>query len=154
MPEDEQVVLKASPSMSRGAPFSFALCWLLVIAACVGLLVLTRGAPMASILRCLMALAAGFGLLMLLIGWLHCRATELTVTTHRTTLRQGLLSKDTTEVRHQDVRVLKVDQSILQRLTNAGSIEIGSSGTAGIEITAKWLKDPQHIADIIRKYQQ
>ena len=153
---EEQVLLKVNPAMGRGAPFSFALCCLVVVGAAVGLVALIvtgREAPVTFALGCLLAGAAALGLIILFIWWLRCRATELTVTTRRTTLRHGLLSKTTTEVRHQDVRVLTVTQTLLQRLTNTGSIAIGSSGEAGVEITATGLPGPQRIADLIRQRQ-
>lgn len=125
---DEQVLLKAYPSMFRGRPFAFVLC-------------------------CLLALVAGLGLVILIVWWLKCRATELTVTDRRTTLRTGLLSKHTTEVRHQDVRSIDVIQGIFQRLLGTGGIAIGSAGTAGIEISVTGLPAPQRIADLIRQHQ-
>ena len=46
--------------------------------------------------------------------WVQTRFITLKVTTERCVYRKGLISRNTSEVRHDDVRNLQVDQSIIE----------------------------------------
>lgn len=96
----------------------------------------------------------GIGLLILLAWWLTCRCTTLTVTTERTIERTGILSRNTNEVRHADVRNVQVTQAFFQRMFGVGNIGISSAGQADVEIVVAGIRNPQEIADLIRKGQQ
>ena len=84
-PTRERTLFTAHKSMVRNAPVEFvvglALCFIIV------------------------------GIPFLLIWWLQCLGKTLIVTTTRTTLRRGILSKATTEVWHKDVRNVQITQS-------------------------------------------
>ncbi|MFW6189818.1 MAG: PH domain-containing protein [Planctomycetota bacterium] len=129
MPEEsgEQVLIETHPSMWRQHPLYFLLCILLV--------------PVL------------IGLVALVVWWLECLSTALTVTEKRTILRRGLLSRHTTEVRHEDVRTIEVHQGLLQRMLGTGSLSIGSAGHGGVEIRVRGLPEPQVIARMIRARQ-
>ena len=90
---------------------------------------------------------------MLLAWWVSARFTMLIITNKRTTYRVGILSRDVSEIRHQDVRNLQVDQNAFQRITAVGDIGISSAGQEDIEIQAKNIPHPNRIADIIRQLQ-
>ena len=83
---------------------------------------------------CLLLSIVVVGLILFLIWYLQTRATTLIVTNEQTTLRKGLLSKETNDVFHENVRNIQVKQSFFQRLMNVGYIGISSSGQAGLEI--------------------
>ena len=89
-----------------------------------------------------------------LIWWLRCLGTKLTVTTERTILRKGLLSKRTNEVFHSDVRNIQVSQGFLQRLFDVGSIGIASSGQSDIEIQVAGMPSPEKVKEIINKHRR
>jgi uncharacterized membrane protein YdbT with pleckstrin-like domain len=124
---EEKTLWEGHPCMARCSPFQFVL----VIVLCLVLI----------------------GLPLLLIWWLRCVSTTLTVTTYRTILRKGILSKSTNEVRHCDVRNIQVKQSILQRIFGTGSIGISSAGQAEVEIYAEGIASPQQVASLIRQNQ-
>lgn len=84
---------------------------------------------------------------------LTSRFTTLTVTDDRTIFQEGFISRETSEVQHNDVRNIQLDQSLIQRLLNVGSIGISSSGQDDLEIFAKRMSDPGKIIDCIRKNQ-
>lgn len=87
------------------------------------------------------------------IWFLISFATTLTITSQRTILRRGIIQKDTSEVQHDDVRNIQVDQNILQRLLNIGALGISSSGQDDLEVVVKGMPDPEHLVEIIRKAQ-
>ena len=63
-----------------------------------------RAHPVLFLICLALAPAAGISLLALLIWWLSCLNTTLTISDESTILRKGILGKSTNEVRHQDVR--------------------------------------------------
>ena len=85
--------------------------------------------------------------------WLECKGATLTITTQRIVVRKGILSKKTNEVRHADVRFVRVEQGILQRILGVGAIAVGSAGHAGVEVEFGGLSRPQRIAAMIRERQ-
>ncbi len=91
------------------------------------------------------------GAVLLIVWWLRCRTTALTITDKRTTLSQGVFSRHTSEVLHADVTNLQVDQTFFQRLAGTGTIEISSSAQDDIEIILKGISHPQKVADLIRE---
>jgi uncharacterized membrane protein YdbT with pleckstrin-like domain len=124
--QDETLLLEAHPSMWRNNPVTF----LIVIILCFVLV----------------------GIPILVIWWLKSSATTLTVTTRRTTLTHGLLSKHTSEVMHEHVRNIQVDQSALQRLFGVGRLAISSAGQAGMEIEIDGVPHPDAIESTIDRY--
>lgn len=85
--------------------------------------------------------------------WLVRAFTTVTVTTKRTVHRVGIISRDSSEVQHDHVRNLQINQSILERILGIGDIAISSSGQDAREIEAMGVPDPERIAKVIRKYQ-
>jgi uncharacterized membrane protein YdbT with pleckstrin-like domain len=126
MTESDAILFVSRPTMFRSRPFSFLL-YLILVPAIVGAV-------------------------LLLFWWLKCRSTTLTVTEHRLILRKGILSEQTNEVRHQDVRDIQIGQTFWQRLFGIGSIEISSAGQTGVIVAAD-IRDPQRIAALIRQRQ-
>ncbi len=92
------------------------------------------------------------GLFMYLYEWLRCRATRLIVTTERTTLRTGIVSRQTNEVRHSDLRNVQVRQTAFERMVGVGEVELSSAGQSNVEIAVGGLPDPAGIAELIRQY--
>jgi hypothetical protein len=122
----EKTEYESHPSMFRSNPIGFVL----------------------SLVLCVVLI----GFVILLFWWLRTLGTTLTVTNKRSILRMGLLSKSTTEVRHQDVRNIQINQSLFQRICGVGSIGISSAGQAGLEIEAQGMPTPDKIKQIIDKY--
>lgn len=79
--------------------------------------------------------------------------TTLTVTDDRTIYQEGIISRETSEVQHDDVRNIQLDQSFMQRLLRVGDVGISSSGQDDLEVVAKRLPNPGQIIDCIRKNQ-
>lgn len=125
--QKEETLLIINPAMFRGEPVGFIICVALI--------------PL------------GIGIVLLLLWWLQCRFTTYTITNLRTIAQTGILSRNTNEVRHIDVRNLQVNQDVFQRMFGFGSVAISSAGQSDIELTMVRVENPHKIADIIRQHQ-
>ena len=108
-----------------------------------------RNNPVGFVLSVVLIAAFGLGLVILLIWWLRCVGTTLTVTPERTILRKGILSKFTNEVYHTDVRNVQLRQSLFQRIFRVGYIGIASAGHSGMEIEVSGIPEPETVKDFI-----
>jgi uncharacterized membrane protein YdbT with pleckstrin-like domain len=74
------------------------------------------------------------GVIFLIFLWLSMyiaiATTELAVTNRRVIAKAGLISRRTVEMQLDKVESIHVQQGILDRLTNAGSIVVAGSGTS------------------------
>lgn len=86
--------------------------------------------------------------------WLLSWMQSLTITNERLVYCYGLIHRGTSEVRHKDVRNLKVSQNVIERLLSFGDIAVSSAGQDDMEIVMNDIPDPEHVADLIRKRQQ
>ncbi len=118
----EEVQYEAHPSMVRMYPF-----WVLI-----------------SVLL----IPVGIGVLALLWMYLRTRMDKLTVKRDELVWEHGLISKSYTEVSLTSVRSLKVSQSLLQRMLNAGDISIYTAGDMP-ELVIKGLPDPDKLRELI-----
>ncbi len=110
-----------------------------------------RNQPVWFVLTCILCLV-GVGLIIFLVWWIKCKGTTLTVTSDRTSLRKGILSKSITEVWHKDVRNVQLNQTFFQRIFDVGTLGISSSGQSGIEIAVSGMPDPDGVKDLIDKH--
>jgi len=108
-----------------------------------------RNRPILFLFCCLLVLAYGLGLLILLVWWIQCWGTNLTVTDQRVTLRKGILSKYTNDVMISDIRNVQVGQNLFQRLFGVGSLGISSAGQGGMEIEVNGIPNPQKVKTVI-----
>ncbi len=84
--------------------------------------------------------AFGAGLLLLLWAWIICRTTELAITNKRIITKSGIFKRSTMELRLDKIESIKVDQSIMGRILNFGSITI--AGTGGDRTPIESIADP------------
>lgn len=68
------------------------------------------------------------GLFLLVKAFISVKTTELVITSKRVIAKFGLIKRETIELNHSQVESLSVDQGIIQRLVNAGSILIQGTG--------------------------
>jgi uncharacterized membrane protein YdbT with pleckstrin-like domain len=125
---EEQVLYEAHPAMFRNHPI-----WFVV-----------------TVLLCLV----GVGFLILVPWWFQSRGITLTVTTERTRLRRGILSKHTNVVFHNNVRNIQVGQTFLQRLLGVGYVGVASAGHAGMEIEVHGVPDPEKVKQLIDQHRR
>lgn len=153
----ETDVVKSNPSMFGMAPLKLVSLWLIVMAGAVCVLAGLTGTFAEIIpaggLAIIGAIAfAGAGL-PLLYWYIETRFRELIVTTERTIYRRGIISKMSSEVQHDDVRNIQMDQNIFQRMIGVGDIAISSAGQSDMEIEVKGFNRPDDVVELIRKYQ-
>jgi uncharacterized membrane protein YdbT with pleckstrin-like domain len=128
-PSNEEVTLyDENPSMFRNRPVEFIVTALL----CIVLV----------------------GFIIFFVWWLRCKGTQLTITSERTRSRKGILSKSITEVWHQDVRNVQLNQTFFQRLLGVGSLGISSAGQSGLEISVAGIPDPERVKDLIDRHRR
>ena len=112
-----------------------------------------RNLPVEFVITCILCLI-GIGLVMFLFWWIKCKGTTLTITSDRTRLRKGILSKSVTEVWHQDVRNVQLNQTMFQRMLGVGSIGVSSAGQAGLEISVSGIPDPDRVKQLIDQHRR
>ena len=110
----EETLLTANPAMFRSNPIWFVLSVILIA-------------------------AFGLGLVILFIWWLKCKTRTITVTNKRTTVREGLISKKTSEILHSHVRNIQIIQGVFDRIFNVGTIgdlKLGAIGSGTVVFRA------------------
>jgi len=93
----------------------------------------------------------GIGLLFILFALLDRNTKVFTLTNRRVMSKAGIISRQVHEVGIKDVRNLNVKQGILERLFGLGTVEVGSAGTAGIEVKFAGVSGPIRVRDLIRR---
>jgi len=82
----------------------------------------------------------GVGLLLWLWAWIVFATTELAITNKRVIAKTGLMQRRTIEMFLEKIESIQVDQSVLGRLFNFGSVVI--SGTGVHSAPFKNISDP------------
>jgi uncharacterized membrane protein YdbT with pleckstrin-like domain len=70
------------------------------------------------------------GLLFLIAAWINVRSTEIAITNLRLIAKFGFIKRDTVEINLERVEALKVEQGLLGRMLNFGTIFISGAGTS------------------------
>jgi len=118
-----EVLYEANPSMIRMYPFGTVLAIILI--------------------------PVGIGILMLLWWYLQTKADKITVKTDEIIWEHGLISKQYTEISMGSLRSVRVTQSLLQRMLNAGNIAVYTAGDEP-EMVIKGLPDPEAVREHIK----
>jgi len=53
-------------------------------------------------------------------------------------------------VRYEDVRSIETDQTVVERMLDVGDVEIGTAGTAGVELTLAGVGAPKEVQEMIQ----
>ena len=73
--------------------------------------------------------AFGLGLIFLVLAYVKYRTTELAITNKRVIVKSGFIRRSTTEINLNKVESLQVDQEVLGRMFNFGTLIISGAGT-------------------------
>ncbi|RMD88144.1 MAG: PH domain-containing protein [Candidatus Dadabacteria bacterium] len=67
-------------------------------------------------------------------------------------MRKGILSlrQNIIRVRYEDIRVIEVQQTLLERILNIGAVEVGSAATGKIEIVFDRISSPHELQRAIQ----
>jgi uncharacterized membrane protein YdbT with pleckstrin-like domain len=93
----------------------------------------------------------GLGLLFIVYALLDRNTRIYTLTNRRVMSKVGIISRQVHEVGIRDIRAINVKQGILERVFGLGTVEVGSAGTAGIEVKFVGISSPVGVRDMIRR---
>lgn len=77
----------------------------------------------------------GLGLIFLIMAYVRYKSTELAVTTKRVIVKHGFIRRQTVEINMNKVESIQVDQGILGRVFDFGTLIISGTGTSHAPIT-------------------
>ena len=150
------VLYEASPSMVRMNPFGTLLMILLILlgiflAVAGGQLLAAIGIPVGDkrIVGGIGILVVAVGFLRLLSWWVATKLDRLVIKEDEVVWTHGLLNKEYTEINMGSVRTVRVSQSMLQRIMDAGDVTIFTSGDIP-ELMVKGLPNPGAIREHIK----
>ncbi len=146
-----EVLYDAHPSMIRSRPFTTLLALALIplgiaLALGGGTLVPPEVAP---VLQAVGLAIAALAFLTLLIWYVRTKTDHLVINEEEIVWTHGLLNKGYTEINMSSVRTTRINQTLMQRIMNAGDVEIYTSGDAP-ELVIKGLPNPGEIRTLIK----
>lgn len=147
----EQRVLIVRKAMFRAHPLLISALFLVAFGGLIG------GIIMAFTVIGLMWAIVAWAFSLIAFAWLGIWKfltldETLEITNKRSILHRGILRKNTTEVLHDNIRNVQVDQSFWNRVWNVGTMGISSSAQAGVEIEARHIPKPHHVRKVIDLY--
>jgi uncharacterized membrane protein YdbT with pleckstrin-like domain len=105
--------------------------WLVVAVGILGVILLPHGTAYGLFLYASLAVcAAGLGIL--LVAWVKRVTTEIAVTNKRLIYKEGFISRRTMEMNMDKIESVDVNQSIIGRMFDYGTIVVRGTG-AGLE---------------------
>lgn len=147
----ELQVVKVRRCWFRSRPLKFGLAALLVLGGFTGLIYGSTQEWPGWTKWLWLALSLG-ALGVMSWWWLDRLGSALEITNKRTISHRGLFSRSTSEVVHDNIRNVQVDQSFWQRIWGVGRLGISSSGQDGVEIQVNHLKRPEELRKMIDLY--
>jgi membrane protein YdbS with pleckstrin-like domain len=159
--EPERTIAIVRQAMFRAHPFWYSL-MIMVIAGGIVLAVLSKVSQQFTNMPWMVWVGIGMivvGMLCWLIWWgAPHRWIKLTITNKRTIRQEGIVVRKTSEVLHNHIRNVKIEQSVLERLFGVGSISIDTAGGEGpdemVEIEMKNVARPYRVKEIIDQYRR
>jgi hypothetical protein len=153
-PEAEREICVVRPGMFRAHPFRY----LLILLLFVGGLTLA-GCATFSVIAAWLAIPglviAVFGLGWFASWWMSTHWwVRLVVSNKRSIRHEGIIKRHTTEVLHDHVRSVDINQSFMQRILGVGVIGIDSAGQDGIEIEVRDIPNPYEVKRVIDQYRR
>lgn len=150
------VLYEASPSMVRINPLGTVLAIALTLFGVV--LAVAPGSVLAALPIPLVGdgVAGIVGIALVVLGcvrllswWIATKADRLVIKADEIVWTHGLFNKQYTEINMGSVRTVRVSQSILQRVMDAGDVAIFTSGDLP-ELVVKGLPNPGAIRDYVK----
>jgi uncharacterized membrane protein YdbT with pleckstrin-like domain len=78
----------------------------------------------------LLTLVVVIGLVFLVWAWIRVRSTEIAITNKRIIAKFGFVKRHTVEINLDKVEALRVEQGVVGRMLNFGTIYISGAGTS------------------------
>ncbi|MDY7107476.1 MAG: PH domain-containing protein [Planctomycetota bacterium] len=151
----EREVCVVRPAMFRAHPFRFLLVVLLALGGFV--LCITASMHEKTGVPGWLAwpgLVIGLAGVIWWVGWWLATHLwiRLSISNKRTIRYAGIIRRHSTEVLHDHVRSVDIQQGFLQRLFNVGYVGIDSAGQDDIEIEIKDIPGPYKVKKLIDQY--
>jgi uncharacterized membrane protein YdbT with pleckstrin-like domain len=86
-----------------------------------------------------------------LVGFIRRLATTYTITSHRLTIRLGLLSRQVHDTRLDRVQNVGISQSLLERMLGIGTVDFDTAGGAGFDFAFRGIADPETIVHTVNQ---
>lgn len=145
----EQRALLLRPAMFRANPFTCLLLWIACIGGVIGGVILLGANPVVGGV----VIGAGVVAALVLAGWyVFTFENRLEITNKRIIATRGIFSRSTSEVPHEKIQNIQVNQTFLQRVMKVGSIGISSAGQSDIEIVFPNAPNPYRVREVIDAY--
>ena len=90
------------------------------------------------------------GLFLLLVAAIHVLTTELALTNRRIIAKTGLIRRNTVELKVNRVESLEINQGILGRIFDFGSVTV--KGTGGSSAPIPYIKRPLQFREHVNNY--
>lgn len=147
------VLYEANPSVLRTHPFATIL---LIVALLVGLVIAIFGGAISDdvgmtgqFLGFLGIVIAAGAAVWLLAWYVSSKMDHLTVKEDEIVWSHGLIKKQYTEINMGSVRTTRVNQTLMQRIMNAGDVTIFTAGD-NPELHVRGLPEPHRIRDLVK----
>jgi len=157
LPSDEgpeQPICDIRPAMFRAHPFRA----LLIAVLFLGGLALSwfAGSREAHAILVWAALAPSLLAVIWAVSWWISAHMwiKLSISNKRTVQHEGIVTRRTSEVLHDHVRNVEIEQGFIQRILGTGSIGISSAGQDDIEIQVKDIPNPYKVKELIDLYRE
>ncbi|HET7732017.1 MAG TPA: PH domain-containing protein [Usitatibacter sp.] len=75
-------------------------------------------------------LVAVIGIFFLVAAWIRVRSTEIAITNRRVIAKFGFIRRNTVEINLEKVEALRVEQGMMGRMLNYGTVFISGAGTS------------------------
>lgn len=147
----EQRVVKVRRCWFRSRPLKFSL-MVLVLVGCLTGMVYGHFQEWKDWTTWLWLIGVVVSVLTVGWWWVDRLSAALEITNKRTIMHTGFLSRSTSEVVHDNIRNVLVDQSFWQRVWGVGRLGISSSGQDGVEVSVNHLRNPGELRKMIDLY--
>lgn len=84
-----------------------------------------------------------------LLAFIRRMSTTYTITSHRLTIRLGILSRQLHETRLDRVQNVGTNQSLLDRMLGIGTVDFDTAGGAGFDFAFRGIADPESIVQTV-----
>lgn len=108
-----------------------------------------RAEPFRFLLYVLLIPLAGLGVVLLLLWYVNSVSKRLTIRGNDLVYEWGVFSRGYTEVKIDRIRVVRVEQSFLQRIFHTGQIAVYTTGNDP-EMVVHGIPDPNDFREMIR----
>jgi len=60
------------------------------------------------------------------------------------------LNQEISQVRFDDIRSLEIDQTVIERFLDVGTLRVGTAGTSGVEVSLEGIAAPKEVRDLVQ----